>query len=105
MRIFNVCCAVLAVVLGLSVITVTTPSFGADKVQATKAVKKKVKSGKTIGKLKAAKPRTYSISCGTTVCTCGNDDECDILFTSTKCKAGTAVHNTRTSGGQCQAAD
>ena len=44
-------------------------------------------------------------SCGTTTCTCANDDECDVLFSSTKCKEGTAVHNTTTSGGQCESAD
>lgn len=58
-----------------------------------------------VGGLKATSPRGTKATCGTTTCTCSNDADCDILFTSTKCKEGTQVHSSRTSSGQCTAAD
>ena len=46
---------------------------------------------------------SFAVTCSTTHCTCSGDDDCDALFTSTKCKSGTAVVDDD-DDGQCEKA-
>ena len=98
MTAFNVARAASAVVLAAGLWTAGSPAWGQDKMM----VKPKQPA---IGGLKAPTKGPARVTCGPKTCTCTDDDDCDALFTSTKCKSGTAVHNTRTSTGECQAAN
>lgn len=95
----NAARALCAAIFTVGVVFAAGPAVSQDKLKAAP------KSQPAIGGFKATPRGTAKVTCGPKTCTCKGDDDCDALFTSTKCKAGTATHDTRTSNGECTAAN